>query len=639
MTTTRARHGPARSDTLGLDLAAVNARLQTGGRIRRTLRPWGRLFIDHPVPFLCVYRRPEGAANVPTEELVTGEASYLLVPGEASLAREVGSLVRSVAGALAGDFGACLILELSRSSAVSEPGVPLFRIVQRRGEGPASTIDALEAALSQIRLPEFQVDVDIVTRSKTAPMSLPSLLGDQKYDRDGFFVLGLEIRPIYLDSEGDKEYPIVHRRLRRSLSRALKQAAFEFTTRHTLQRPSHYQALGRRTFVKAVRLVDAGLAEASNQFDLLLLTTPRNADQAWAKFRASHFDRVPRFSYPPRTFDPVLAKRRLFQIPVEHVEDPTLAELFRQQQDELDRKITMVADRGSPRFKYEGLQLFGTVNDQLLGQAERLLDRIPSRARESSTGGQVDTRAFVARAEEELAFLRQQCPQLKARVQVRDEVSGLMVSRGCLLVPGRLAIPASRVEALLQHEIGTHVVTYYNGDAQPFRQLRNGLPGYEELQEGLAVLAEFLVGGLSRPRLRVLAARVVAVRRMIDGASFIDVFRELDRDYDLAQRAAFTITMRVFRGGGQSKDAVYLRGFLRMLEYIAAGGTLEPLFVGKIGFAHLPMMRDLERRQVLVHPPLQPRYLGRPETDARLERLRGVVDLIDLVTTDGRSAT
>jgi uncharacterized protein (TIGR02421 family) len=570
---------------------------------------------------------------------VTGEASYLLVPGEESLARDVGSLVRAVAGALAGGFGACLILEVSRSSSVSDQGVPLFRIVRGRSDGPASTIDALEAALSQIRLPEFQVDVDIVTRPTTAPTSLPPLLGDRRHDRDGVSFLGLEIRPIYLDSEGDKEYPIVHRRLRRGLSSALKQAAFEFTTRHTTQRPSHYQALGRRTFVKAVRLVDAGLAEASNQFDLLLLTTPRNADEAWKKFRASHFDRVPRFTYPPRTFDPALAKRRLFQIPVEHVEDPTLAELFRQQQDELDRKITMVADRGSPRFKYEGLQLFGTVSDQLLAQAERLLDRIPSRARESSAGGQIDTRAFVVRAEEELAYLRRKCPQLKARVQVHDDVSGLMVSRGHLLVPGRLTVPASRVEALIQHEIGTHVVTYYNGDAQPFRQLRNGLPGYEELQEGLAVLAEFLVGGLSRPRLRVLAARVVAVRRMIDGASFVDVFRELDREHDLAQRAAFTITMRVFRGGGHPKDAVYLRGFLRLLEYIAGGGALEPLFVGKIGFAHLPMMRDLERRQVLVRSPLRPRYLGRPETAARLERLRGGVDLVDLVTTDGRSTT
>ena len=31
-----------------------------------------------------------------------------------------------------------------------------------------------------------------------------------------------------------------------------------------------------------------------------------------------------------------------------------------------------------------------------------------------------------------------------------------------------------------------------------------GLTGYDTLQEGLAVLSEYLVGGLSRPRLRLL---------------------------------------------------------------------------------------------------------------------------------------
>ena len=39
-----------------------------------------------------------------------------------------------------------------------------------------------------------------------------------------------------------------------------------------------------------------------------------------------------------------------------------------------------------------------------------------------------------------------------------------------------------------------------HGRSQPFQQLYVGLAGYEALQEGLAVLSEYLVGGLSRPR-------------------------------------------------------------------------------------------------------------------------------------------
>ena len=74
-------------------------------------------------------------------------------------------------------------------------------------------------------------------------------------------------------------------------------------------------------------------------------------------------------------------------------------------------------------------------------------------------------------------------------------------------------IAERRAEALLQHEVGTHLVTYFNGSSQPLRLLQVGLSGYDALQEGLAVLSEYLVGGLSEARMRTLAARVIAVDR------------------------------------------------------------------------------------------------------------------------------
>ena len=191
-------------------------------------------------------------------------------------------------------------------------------------------------------------------------------------------------------------------------------------------------------------------------------------------------------------------------------------------------------------------------------------------------------------------------------------------------------IPASRVEALLQHEVGTHVLTYFNGRAQPFQQLYTGLAGYEELQEGLAVLAEYLVGGLSRPRLRLLAGRVVAARCLIEGATFIETFRELTRTYGFGQRTAFTMTVRIYRSGGLTKDAVYLRGLIGVLDYLKKGGKLEPLFVGKIMGDHIPIIQELQARQVLRPVPLRPRYMDQLQTTQRLERLRNGLTVLDL---------
>ena len=118
---------------------------------------------------------------------------------------------------------------------------------------------------------------------------------------------------------------------------------------------------------------------------------------------------------------------------------------------------------------------------------------------------------------------------------------------------------ASRVDALLQHEIGTHVVTHVNGSHQPLRLLGAGLAGYDETQEGMAVFAEYLVGGLTARRLRQLAARVVAVHQMVEGGRSSTCTRDLV-DSGVPPVEAFTITMRVFRSGGLTKDAVYLRG-------------------------------------------------------------------------------
>ena len=347
---------------------------------------------------------------------------------------------------------------------------------------------------------------------------------------------------------------------------------------------------------KSVLEVDHQLAAIDRSFDLLLQATPVNAESAWREFRRGRFEKPPVFYYRPLAIDPLLLKRQLYLIPVERIEDPTLSYLFRQKQDELDRQITLLSDVDSPRFLQESLQVYGGVSDWLLSQAKELLDRVPTRSGEEAVRGQLSATEFARLAEKELAYYRKQCRGFAATVSVRDDMyAGLMVSGDQLLIGGRTRIPKRRVEALLQHEIGTHLVTRYNGQHQPFQQLEVGLAGYDGLQEGLAVLAEFLVGGLSRFRMRVLAARVVAARQLVDGASFIDTFRLLDRMYEFSQRTAYTIAMRLYRGGGLTKDAVYLRGLVQILKYLRTGGELEPLFIGKVASAHLPLIAELER--------------------------------------------
>ncbi|MCB0226499.1 MAG: flavohemoglobin expression-modulating QEGLA motif protein, partial [Anaerolineae bacterium] len=51
----------------------IRTLLSQGKRVRYTLPQDGRLHIDRPLPFLCVYRRPAMGPDPGTDQLVTGE--------------------------------------------------------------------------------------------------------------------------------------------------------------------------------------------------------------------------------------------------------------------------------------------------------------------------------------------------------------------------------------------------------------------------------------------------------------------------------------------------------------------------------------------------------------------------------------
>ena len=626
-------------------IEGICERLRGNQPVRRTLPGLGRLHIDRQLPFLCLYRTPPERADPGTERLVMGEASYLVASGARGTSAALAPLLRRVIETLSGPFGGFLLLEVWSTEPPTEPDAapsggmrsPTFEIHTVKGQDVQDTAETLRARLERVRIHRKAAEVEVREVRRCRPPGLSPILTPHELGELRCRAIGLGVAPIYRSLDGDAVYPLVLRPLRRALSPALQRTFHQFAQAHTSHTPPSYQALGRRRVVKAVWDVDEQLAAISDSFDFLLLVTPVNIEAAWHRFKRRRFEDAPVFQYRPRPIDPVLMKRRLYEIPIERIEDPTLAQLFWEKQAELDRQLTMLADRDTRRFLYGGLQSYGRPDSKLVATARELLDEIPSRTRQDGAPGHLDAAAFAERAEEELDHYHRLDPAFTATVQVREDMySGLMVSRGRLLVGRDARIPRGRVEALLSHEVGTHLVTYYNGRAQPLRQLYVGLAGYDELQEGLAVLAEYLVGGLSRARLRLLAARVVAADSIVEGASFTEVFRLLDRTYEFDQKTAFTITMRIFRGGGLIKDAVYLRGLLRIIEYVRKGGDLAPLYVGKIAAVHIPLIEELRWRKVLRPLPLQPRFLGRGDSLRRLNEIREGRSLLEMAAGRAR---
>lgn len=615
-------------------IKTICTRLAENKQVRRSLPVWGRVHIDRQLPFICIYRRKKDDDISLSERLIMGEASYLIATAQRRQHKQLALLIKNIAQTLKQSFGSFLMVEIWVSTDDDKersPYKPVFKIIKPQKTAITSTIETLDRALKEIKIYKESVEVEVTTEAKISPAGMTPLLSVSEARQLGCHILGVEVRPIYKNSTTGQIFPMIRRELQRGFARALKNSFFNYTHDHTPYRPLHYQSLGRQSMVKAVWEVDRQLAEICNGFDFLLQVSPTNSNEAWSDFERNHYERKPEFVYRPLPIDPALAKRRLFLVPIERIEDPALAQLFREQQLELDRKFTMLIDRGTSRFMYGSLQLYGTIEESLQKIALELLEQLSPRSRDESSTNSVNAKTFAARALQEFAFFRKTYPEMRSKVMVRNDITGLMVSQGNLLIGAQTIIPQKRVEALIQHEVGTHVLTYLNGQAQPLKQLYIGLAGYEELQEGLAVLSEYLVGGLTRPRLRLLAARVVAAHDMINGASFVDVFRKLNKVYGFERRTAFTVTLRIFRSGGLTKDAVYLRGLVEVLEYFKNGGSIEPLFIGKISAEHIAIIKELQWRKVLRPAVLQPRYMDDPKTADKLNALRNGISLLNLI--------
>jgi uncharacterized protein (TIGR02421 family) len=496
--------------------------------------------------------------------------------------------------------------------------------VSSEAEAIPTTVNALERALAGLEIAGRKTTVTRTASPAVAPPGQRPLVSAASCP--GCFVLGIEVRPVFRDATTGTVFPVVLQRLRSRLAVAVRQAVFAFTDGGA-DPTAHYESLGPTALTRAARRADAELCEISFAFDFLQQATPVNSSDAWDAFRKSGFSEPPHLLYRPLPYHPNLIKRRLFDVPIEDIEDTTLAHLCGEKQDELDFQLSALRELGTPRFLYSSLQIYGEAEAPLVELAEAILKKLPP------AGG--DNAAMCATPDEvvdaansEIRYYRGRMPEFTASV-VRDDVAaGLMVARGTLYVSHGVSLQRSRVEPLMHHEVGTHLLTYFNGAAQPFHLLQFGFAGYEALQEGLAVLAEYFAGGLSRSRLRTLAARVLAVRWLCDGIGFVETFRRLTA-LGFRERPAFTTTLRAFRGGGLTKDAIYLRGLQQLLGYLAAGHDLEPLYVGKFGLHHVPYVQELRRRGVVKPPALLPRLWDDPRFHDRLDACRGMT-LLDL---------
>lgn len=375
-----------------------------------------------------------------------------------------------------------------------------------------------------------------------------------------------------------------------------------------------------RELPRIAQHVDAELARMDAEIDWLFALSPTHNDALWLYFEDSGRRAVPPLQYHNLPLNLSDMRERLLALPVDKIESPLLSALLSEKQRELERQLALVRLRGTDGFINASLDLFGGVEPPLLSLAEEILADVSPSAALTADCGVDDIRDAV---NDEIAWYREQSPDFSCDIVVDDDLNSMMmVSHGKFYIDGNTRLPHARLQPLIQHEIGTHMLTRHNGRKQTLRQLEVGLAQYDPLQEGLGVLSEYIAGYLPGERLRVLAARVVATEMAIHGDGVPAIFDRLHREHELPTGDAFDVAVRALRGGGLTKDAVYLRGLRDLVDYLHDDGALEPLFMGKFALTHVVVLEQLIDEGWVRTPDLLPRWFHEPAALERVQQCR-----------------
>ncbi|MGF9566094.1 flavohemoglobin expression-modulating QEGLA motif protein [Neorhizobium sp. BT27B] len=602
--------------------------LEEAKSVRRDLPGGGRLHIDRPLPFICVHIAEDGAEPV-ARDIAQANASYLIAPHAAAAL----VVIDAVAGAMRERFGSFVVFDIGeltqdRFLTKDAPFLPPFEIAIWSSDDMVQAAECFSAAISHS---EARFRTPKVERVRTPPSRDDVALGRVLH----LSTMAVRFAPVYRQVGTQDIFPELREQLVAMLFDAGLRAMASFVESEKILQPKTHRALGRKAFVDAVTRVDRSIDEVASAFDFLLAVTPINAEAAYETFKAS--GERPAFLYRPLTLQIEAAKRKLYSISFDHLEDPVLYQLYREKQQELDLQLSLLASRQKPRFIEFGRALYGPVEPSLLNEARIILAHLADIEVDggddgSKDGAIADSGYVESRALEMVSAYQEQLNDFDVSVELRDDLpSGLMVSGNRLLISRATLMDKRRVDPLLSHEVGVHLLTYFNGSAQGLRLFRTGLAGYEGMQEGLAVFAEYLSGGMTPARLRLIAARVVGCASMLDGATFSQTYSTMKDKYGFSSPAAFNLVLRLYRGGGLAKDAIYLRGLLALLDHLRAGGALEPFWMGKIAASHFTVMQELAERGLLRLPAVRPLFLETEHGRSRLAVAKAGMRPIDMI--------
>jgi uncharacterized protein (TIGR02421 family) len=420
-------------------------------------------------------------------------------------------------------------------------------------------------------------------------------------------VISLEVKKIYIDELTGSPYPMVLSSLNQQVKDCLVDVSAFFSRRYTTKKRSKTSDMLADKMDSAILNVDNRLYHLAKGLDTLQYINPTNLQSEKKRFFKERGNYEPQFRYKPLQLDPYLFREQLYRLPVDAIRDPGIQALYRDVIDNLSGKIDMLVNIGSRDFVYTSLKYYGEPSYADESNAKYLLHCAEYETQDDDYLNQEDIyQAFVAAASD----WSMQCKveisnRLVASAMVSNSRKAVMLSKG-------LTLPRKEVAALINHELGVHMATTLNAASQRLKIFSLGLPGNTLAQEGLAIFNEYQSGNMTLSRLKGLALRVMAVKEMLKVGSFRHTFGYLLEEHGMKADDAFKLSARVHRGGGFTKDYLYLNGVSQALS-LYERQDISNLYVGKTGFYYLPIINEMIDRQLVDAPVYYPSWIKEPK--------------------------
>ncbi|KLV04053.1 hypothetical protein ABT56_15635 [Photobacterium aquae] len=546
-------------------------------------------------PDNCIYDEAWGKP-VWTEALTEDERAVSLEKHN-TYYRILGCLIDS----LESRFGLCLMYDMhSYNHQRHEREVPVFNLGTKQVNTRRwrKEIDSLMDKLSNIELP----NIDVTAKVNDIFQGMGYQATFVKNNFANTLIMPLEIKKVYMDELRGESYPLVIEKMKAEMKTVLSEHAAETILRRTKVKKLTSSDILSSKLPREVLKLDRQLYKIARGVNTLSYINPLNIKQEKRRFLHRPHDYQPSFTYRQLDLDPYKFREQLYRLPVEEIRDADIQQMYRRVIDQLAVRIDLLTSIGTDEFLYNSLRYYGQPDQQDIANANFILHACEYDAPEEETiTAQQAIQAFKVAAEDY---------GVKCKIAGSKQlIARAMVSGRNIKVNLGAKFNQMDLNALIHHELGVHLVTSANAEMQPLKVLQLGLPGNTHTQEGLAILCEHLSGSFPLHRLKTLALRVIAVDMMVRGESFNETFHVLKHDYGLDNDLAFTITARAYRGGGFTKDYLYLKG-LKDALHAYANEDLTSLFIGKTGFEFKPLLDELIAREILNKPGYMPKALA-----------------------------